>query len=151
MRFRYSTASRGSIHSLPRFELVRVARAALLLMLAVGAAGCDKKDTTEISAAPTKVRFIYNAVEPNQILAGQRFSAGVTAIVEDVANRPVGGVIVNFAATPAGGVVIDKAVTDQNGRARVEWLLADFVGEQTLTMTVAGLPPAVLRVQAVRP
>lgn len=114
-------------------------------------AGCDGSKAVEISAAPTSIRFEYNAID--KALAGQRFSAGVTAVVEDVAKRGVGGVIVRFTATPAGATVIDKAVTDSNGRARIEWLLADQVGEQTLTMTVDGSNPpisAVLRVQAVR-
>jgi hypothetical protein len=69
--------------------------------------------------------------------------------VADAHDNPVAGVQVTFATAAGGGSVTGGAVTtDGQGIARVGAWTLGAVGENTLTATVAGLPPVVFTATA---
>jgi adhesin/invasin len=67
-----------------------------------------------------------------------------SVLVSDAYGNPVSGATVTFAASSGGGAVTGAAATsDASGIATVGgWTLGSTIGTNTVTATVAGLPPA---------
>jgi hypothetical protein len=80
-------------------------------------------------------------------------AAPPSVIVRDQNNNPLAGVSVAFAVTAGGGnVTPSNQITDAGGTATVSsWVLGPISGVNTLTATVAGLPPVVFTATAVDP
>ena len=106
---------------------------------------------TATAAVPPTPASIAPAISSNYAgAAGKAMTYGLamTVIVRDQNNNPLPGVNVAFAVTAGGGSVTPVNVTTgADGTAKpTTWMLGTTPGVNTLSATVAGLPPATLTV-----
>ena len=83
-------------------------------------------------------------VGDNQVApVGTAVAGPVTVIVADASNSPLAGVAVDFGNVTGGGTLTGASQsTDVNGKATLgSWTLGPSAGTNSLSATVAGLPP----------
>jgi hypothetical protein len=119
----------------------------------LGAAGQNTVSATVAGLAAVQFNATAQARVPTTVTAvsvTQQSAAAGTAVpqppsvrVNDQTGQPLAGVAVTFAVTGGGGVVTGgAATTSAAGVATVgSWTLGAAAGQNTLTATVAGLPP----------
>src|SRR5882762_8742821 len=116
--------------------MVRVVRAFSLVALALAA--CT--DSSGPGLGPP-AHLVTRAIQPTGVF-GQVVPTAPTVLVTDANDHPVPGVAVTFAITSGGGSVSPiTQTTSATGLASVEWTLGNAFGTNTLTATVAELPP----------
>ena len=90
-----------------------------------------------LAGAPAAVTVVSGDAQRG--VAGARLARPVVLRVVDSARNGVAGL--SLALAPAGGSVPDTvAQTDSTGTARIQWTLGRAMGEQTLSVRVAGIP-----------
>jgi hypothetical protein len=83
---------------------------------------------------------------------GQAVPTAPTVLVTDANNHRLPGVVVTFAITSGGGSLSSATQTTSDaGLASVEWTLGNAFGINTLTATVAELPPVTFSAMAIAP
>jgi hypothetical protein len=83
---------------------------------------------------------------------GQAVPTAPTVLVTDANNHRLPGVVVTFAITSGGGSLSSATQTTSDaGLASVEWTLGNAFGINTLTATVAELPPVTFTAMAIAP
>jgi hypothetical protein len=83
---------------------------------------------------------------------GQAVPTAPTVLVTDANNHRLPGVVVTFAITSGGGSLSSATQTTSDaGLASVEWTLGNAFGINTLTATVAELPPVTFTATAIAP
>jgi hypothetical protein len=107
--------------------------------------GCGKKSTKE---APKVVRIKSLMVVPDMVQKGR--TGVVDAVVEDDANRPVGGVKVSFSVTPAniGYCFPPIDTTDANGSAGSVFMATGY-GIAVIQATIEAATPKTAQVEVV--
>ncbi len=100
---------------------------------------------TAISAAGTAATIAKNSGDNQTAIAGSAVPVLPSVLVKDANGNPAGGVSVTFAVASGGGSVTGAtAATNGAGVATVgSWTLGNTVGANSLTATVAGLPPVI--------
>ncbi len=80
---------------------------------------------------------------------GHPLGEAIAARVTDASDRPVPGVLVTFAAAAtSGGFTPESQRTDEQGEARVTWILASRAGPVSASVMTEDLPPVALSATA---
>jgi len=82
-------------------------------------------------------------------VVGTTLDAPIRLSVTDAENRVVVGAVVKWSTNDGGILSAGQSVTDSRGVAAVRWTMGTVAGLQTLTATVAGLPPVFFGANAV--
>ncbi|MFO7894267.1 MAG: Ig-like domain-containing protein [Longimicrobiales bacterium] len=107
----------------------------------------ERADTSRVVVSPAAV--VAAAAGDEQTAAvGETLPQPLTVRVVDAEGLPVTGLPVAWSVS-AGSVDPDTSLTDGDGLASTRWTLETVPGLDTLTATVAGLPPAVMTARAV--
>lgn len=89
---------------------------------------------------------------PQTGVIGQAVPTAPTVLVTDARNHPVRGVPVTFAITGGRGSLSSTTQkTNSIGIASVVWTLGNTFGINTVTATIAGLPPVTFSATAIAP
>ena len=124
---------------MPSFRLLAVTAAL------AGATGCH--DSTTAPPKPAAVRLSAGADQSGVV--GQMVSVAPTFVVTDAGGAPLAGIPVSVTVTTGGGTLADAPSRSAAGAtAAGTWTLGPSAGAQTLTITVAGLPPVVATARA---
>lgn len=112
-----------------------------LAVLAVTLAACQADDP----AVPTELTPVTSTALTAR--AGEAVATPPAVTLSDQRARPLANVLVTWqVASGSGSIDVDTVRTDATGRAAVgRWTLGATVGVQTLSATVAGVPPVVFR------
>ncbi|MEZ4412098.1 MAG: Ig-like domain-containing protein [Gemmatimonadales bacterium] len=105
-----------------------------------GLTGSPVAFVASATAPPTQMALVSGDGQTGT--AGQALAQPFVVVVEDAANAPVAGVVVNWQVTAGGGsVAAATAVTDAAGEASMTLTVgtAAGTGNQTVTAAVAGL------------
>jgi hypothetical protein len=118
--------------------------AAFALPLAISCSG-DESAPTE-TEDPTGLTIVAGNAQTGT--AGEELEDPLIVRVTTVEGEPIEGATVTWAVTTGGGAIEPEPIpTDVDGRAEARWTLGGAVGEQTVTVTSAGLS-AVFRATA---
>lgn len=103
--------------------------------------------TIEVVLRPTASSVAVDQGNDQTATVGSVLPVSPRVLVLDAQGRPVAGVTVTFAVTGGNGTIAAGAtgstVTNASGLAGLSpWVLGQAAGPNTLTATVAGLPPA---------
>jgi hypothetical protein len=114
--------------------------AALASLAAIGAC----KDSTG-TPQPKSVAQDQNTVAEGT--AGTVLTAPPTFVVKDESGNAIGGVSVSITVTAGGGTLTGSPTKSNDGPTPVgTWKLGNIAGLNSVTVTVAGLPPLVINV-----
>jgi hypothetical protein len=127
---------------------------ALVLLAAVACGGGDKSDPGPTGPGPSVATSVTAATALTvEGAPGQPVANRPSVVVRDQRNAPLTGVTVTFAITAGGGTLTGASVaTDASGTATVgSWTLGPEPGANSLTATVASLPPVTFAANASLP
>ena len=106
---------------------------------------------TATSGAGAAASLARNAGDNQAAVSGSAVPIPPSVVVRDSNGNPKSGVAVIFAVATGGGSITGAAsVSNASGIASVgSWTLGNSAGENTLSATVAGLPPVTFTAQAI--
>jgi hypothetical protein len=117
-------------------------------LVALALAACT--DSNGPSLGPPAKLLIQAGGAPQTAVFGQAVPIAPRVLVTDASNHPVPGVAVTFAITSGGGSLTSTTqTTNSTGLVSVVWTLGNTFGTNTLTATVAGLPPITFSATAI--
>ena len=115
---------------------MRYAGKALMVGMALAAAGCNKSDPVD-PTVPAKMLLVDG--QPQTGASGSAAAAPLRVRVQNAAGDPVAGVVVTWTVTSGGGTVSNPAQpTGADGNSSVTFTYG-IAGPQVITASIPGL------------
>lgn len=131
-----------------RRPLGRIVASSLVLAALTAAGACGGSTEPNGGGPPpppkdvTPASITASVTDTLRANVGSAVGQPLTVTVKNKAGDPLDTILVTFAVTSGGGSVSNLTVrTNSSGQASTNWTLGSSAGVQTMTATVASLPP----------
>lgn len=127
----------------------RTSQVAVLVASLAFAAGCSDDDGFVAPPTPGTLAIVSGNAQSGT--TNFPITQQLQVVVRSKSGQPMPGVVVRWAASAGGTLAQDSSITNGDGIAINGWTLGPATGQQTVTATVAGLPPVTFTATANAP